>query len=39
DAPQNHGPQRKGIHKRQLQDLGASSPQSLQSLMPPQPEN
>ncbi|WP_247454290.1 hypothetical protein, partial [Bradyrhizobium sp. 174] len=39
DAPQNHGPQRKGIHKRKLQGLGASSPQSLQSQMPPQPEN
>src|SRR3954454_21816036 len=29
----------KGIHKRKLQGLGASSPQSLQSQMPPQPEN
>ncbi|MGY4600465.1 hypothetical protein ACVWXL_008211 [Bradyrhizobium sp. GM22.5] len=36
---QNHGPQQKGIHKPKLQGLGASSPQSLQSQMPPQPEN
>ena len=39
DAPQNHGPQRKGILKTKLQGLAFSSSQSLQSQIPPRQKN